>query len=207
MARAWDKAATYLRRAADKAVGRSACLEALTHCELALDALKHLPDSRTQAEQTVDILIEIRQPRLALGEWRRESDLLHEAEAIARRIEDQRRTTQASYLIANARWRAGDYEGAQRYGHLALDVAQISGDRALIVNSNYHLGYVYHALAGCGKRIFGPLRRRCAHRKSKLFAVRVRHERHYNYVFQQPVRGCRTGGTTWTLQRRTCAKP
>jgi hypothetical protein len=51
----WDKAVAYQRQAGDKARGHSACREAVRCFEQALEALRHLPDSRDTSEQAIDL--------------------------------------------------------------------------------------------------------------------------------------------------------
>jgi predicted ATPase len=51
----WEKAVHYLRQAAGKAMGHSAYREAAAGLDQALDALRHLPESRGRAEQAIDL--------------------------------------------------------------------------------------------------------------------------------------------------------
>ena len=64
----WDKALAYGRQAGDKARTRSAYREAVVCFEQALAALEHLPDSRTNAEQAIDLRLGLRTTLNALGE-------------------------------------------------------------------------------------------------------------------------------------------
>ena len=52
---AWDKAVRYLRQAGAKAMERSAYREAAASFDQALDALRHLPESRAWTEQAIDL--------------------------------------------------------------------------------------------------------------------------------------------------------
>ena len=56
----WEKAASYLRQAAAKAMARSANREALAFLEGALAALANLPESFERIEQTIDLRLDIR---------------------------------------------------------------------------------------------------------------------------------------------------
>jgi len=55
----WEKAVTYLRQAGTQAVTRSANRDAVTYFEQALDAVRHLPETRETLEQAVDIRIDL----------------------------------------------------------------------------------------------------------------------------------------------------
>ncbi len=67
----WDKAVAYLRQAGAKAIGHSAYREAVTFFEQALEALRHLPDSRHTREQAIDLRLDMRFALSAFGEFRR----------------------------------------------------------------------------------------------------------------------------------------
>jgi predicted ATPase len=64
----WDKAVRYLRQAGGKAAGHSAHREAVACLEQARAALTHLPQSRDQLAQAVDILLDLRTSLNPLGE-------------------------------------------------------------------------------------------------------------------------------------------
>ena len=55
----WEKAVEYLHQAGKKAASRSATEEAIAYFEQALDALKHLPESRQTIEKAVDIRVDL----------------------------------------------------------------------------------------------------------------------------------------------------
>jgi len=55
----WEKAAAYLRLAGRQAATRSANREAVMYFEEALEALKHLPETRKTLEQAIDIRIDL----------------------------------------------------------------------------------------------------------------------------------------------------
>ena len=63
----WEKAVTYLRQAGAKAADRSAHREAVSYFDHALEALKHLPESRQTIEQGIDIRIDMRSSLQPLG--------------------------------------------------------------------------------------------------------------------------------------------
>jgi predicted ATPase len=87
----WDKAVTYCCQAWAKAVVRSANREAAACFEQALRALLHLSDRRDSRERAIDLRFDLRIALLPLGEYGRIHDVLHEAEAYAKTLNDQRR--------------------------------------------------------------------------------------------------------------------
>jgi class 3 adenylate cyclase/tetratricopeptide (TPR) repeat protein len=92
----WAKAVTYLQQAGAKAFARSVHREAVRCFEEALTALAHLPESRETLEQAIDLRFGIRHALLPLAEWGRIEGYLREAEALARRLRDQRRLASVS---------------------------------------------------------------------------------------------------------------
>ena len=89
----WDKALAYGRQAGDKARTRSAYREAVVCFEQALAALEHLPDSRTNAEQAIDIRLDFCLLRVLapLAEYERVLAHLRDAETLAEALGDQPR--------------------------------------------------------------------------------------------------------------------
>jgi hypothetical protein len=88
---AWEQALSYSAAAAAKAMGRSAYRDATTWQEQALQALAHLPETRTRLEQAVDLRLLLRNSLQPVGELRRVLDYLSEAEAALEKLGDQRR--------------------------------------------------------------------------------------------------------------------
>src|SRR6266566_4754832 len=92
----WAKAVTYLQQAGAKAFARSVHREAVRCFEEALTALTHLPVSRETLEQAIDLRFDLRNALLPLVEWGRIEEYLREAEALAKRLNDQRRLASVS---------------------------------------------------------------------------------------------------------------
>jgi AAA ATPase-like protein/adenylate/guanylate cyclase family protein len=88
---AWEQALSYSAAAAAKAMGRSAYRDATTWQEQALQALAHLPETRTRLEQAVDLRLLLRNSLQPVGELRRVLDYLSEAGAALEKLGDQRR--------------------------------------------------------------------------------------------------------------------
>src|SRR5881296_841735 len=142
----WDKAVAYLREAGAKAAARSAYREAVACFEQALEALRHLSESRGAIEQRIDLLLELRNSLYALGEFQRVFDYLCEGKILAEQIGDQRRLGWISAFMAFHFWRSSDLDRAVQSGHRALAVATACGDFALRVVANLRLGQAYLAL-------------------------------------------------------------
>jgi tetratricopeptide (TPR) repeat protein len=87
----WEKAVSYLQQAGAKALARSVHREAASFFEQALTALAHLPETRETLEQAIDLRFDLRNALLPLVEWGRIEEYLREAEALARKCNDQRR--------------------------------------------------------------------------------------------------------------------
>jgi class 3 adenylate cyclase len=131
----WDKALTYLRQASAKAIARSAHREAVTYLESALTVLTHLPESRERSLLAVDLRFELRTALIQLAELGRVMQIVLEAEALARDLNDPRRLGQALvYLCASF-----NYSGQ-------IDQAVESGERAIVEGEALHdLGIQLHA--------------------------------------------------------------
>src|SRR6185503_917003 len=108
----WDRAVAYLRQAGAKALGHSAYREAVTFFEQALEALRHLTDSRHTREQAIDLRLDMRFALSAFGEFRRILTLLREADALATTLDDTHRLGWISAQMAQYFDYAGDYDHA-----------------------------------------------------------------------------------------------
>jgi tetratricopeptide (TPR) repeat protein len=140
-----DTAVTYLRQASLRAVARSANREAVAHLEQALDTLRRLPETPAAAELAIDLRLELRSALLPLADIPRMLECLQEAEAIARRLEDQRRLGVALNLAVMPQLNAGRYEDALRSGREALVIGGALGDRSIEAPSLSALGMVHAA--------------------------------------------------------------
>jgi class 3 adenylate cyclase/tetratricopeptide (TPR) repeat protein len=143
----WEKAVAYLRQGGLRAMARAAYREAVGHLEQALGALRHLPETRATTELRVDTHVDVRNALLPLGDWARMGEHLREAEALARRLGDQRRLARiATFMVIQCRG-TGDYGEAVRFGQEALTIARPLGERAIEVVATSFLG-VTHAARG-----------------------------------------------------------
>ncbi|MBI3988891.1 MAG: tetratricopeptide repeat protein, partial [candidate division NC10 bacterium] len=157
----WEKALVYVRQAGAKAFGRSAYREAVAWFDQALAALKHLPESRDTIEQAIDLRFDLRNSLAPLGEFRRILDYLREAETPAEILDDRRRLSRISSMMALCLTMIGDHDRAVESGQRALAIATALGDFGLQVTANNYLGQAHLAL-GDYRRAIDFLRRNVA---------------------------------------------
>jgi tetratricopeptide (TPR) repeat protein len=139
----WHHAVQYLRHAADNAMRRSAYQEAVAYLEQALDALRHLPDSRSTHEQAVDIRFELRNALVPLAVLDRAFHYIKEAEAVATTLQDPRRLGRASSYLTHLFWMTGKPDPAIAAGQRALALASSVDDFALQIDIHHFLGLAY----------------------------------------------------------------
>ncbi len=146
---------TYLRQAGAKAADRSAHREAVSYFERALEALKHLPESRQMMEQGMDIRIDMRSSLQPLGEQAKVLERMREAEVLAASIDDQRRLGQISAYLSGYFVQAGeDPTQAIEKAELAFTIASSIGDFNLQVQANHFLGTSHRMIGDYDRAIY-----------------------------------------------------
>jgi tetratricopeptide (TPR) repeat protein len=108
--------------------------------EQALAALHHLPESQETCEQAIDLWLEMRNVLITLGDFGRMFELLGEAEALAKTLEDPRRLGWVSAYLSPYFSNTGDQDQAIETGQRALAIATASGDFALEMMATFFLG-------------------------------------------------------------------
>jgi tetratricopeptide (TPR) repeat protein len=136
----WEKAVTYLHQAGAKAMARSANREAVSCFEQALAALPNLPGTRETLEQAIDLRFDLRTALFPLGEFERIAGCLHEAEGLARTLDDQRRLGQLAVYLCHNLWMTGHPTEALVFGQNAQALAESLRDVPLQVTGNLYLG-------------------------------------------------------------------
>src|SRR5262249_51401516 len=139
----WEKAVAYLRQAGVRAIARGANREAVPHLEQALVALRRLPEKREATEAAIELHNDHTTPPIMRADAARVGDHLHEAEALARSLGDQRRLGRISTYVMVQRLMEGDYDEALRLGQEALSIARTLGDRSIEVVATTFLGVTY----------------------------------------------------------------
>ena len=112
----------------------------------ALNALRHLPETRDTCEQAIDLRLDLRNALHPLGEVGRELDRLREAEALAERLGDRHRLGQVTDHLLTSFNLSGDYAQVVEVGQRALAMATARGDVALQVRALLNFGRTYYFL-------------------------------------------------------------
>jgi tetratricopeptide (TPR) repeat protein len=150
----WGKAVTYLPQASAKAADRSAHREAVSYSDRALEAIKHLQESRETIELGIDIRIDMRRSLQPLGEQAKILERMREAEILAESLNDQRRLGQISAYLSGYFGQAGDDPiQAIENGQRALTIASAIGDFSLQIQANHFLGSAHHKLGDYDRAI------------------------------------------------------
>jgi tetratricopeptide (TPR) repeat protein len=136
------KAVHYLREAGRKAAVRSALQDARDWFEQALGVLQTLPETPVTLEQAFDIRLELRPILTQLGDIQPSLDCLREAEAVAERLNDDRRRGRVAAFLAFVQSSRGALDEAVRAGTRSLEIAGRLGDAKLRVLGTSYLGYV-----------------------------------------------------------------
>ena len=139
-----EKAVHYLRQAGFKAAARSALLDARLWFEQALGVLEALPESPSTLEQAFKIRLDLRPVLHQLGEIRRALERLREAEALAERLNDERRRGQVCALMTNVHSQLGELDEALMSGSRALAIARVLGDLDLRIVSSSFLAQAHY---------------------------------------------------------------
>jgi class 3 adenylate cyclase/tetratricopeptide (TPR) repeat protein len=142
-----EKAVDYTRQAGLRAAARSALPDARVWFEQALGVLEALPESPSTLEQSFEIRLELRPVLNQLGEVQRVLDRLREAEALAERLNDDRRRGRAGAFVTMALNDLGELDDALVTGTRALAIAGRLGDVRLrilatscLVEGHYYRG-------------------------------------------------------------------
>jgi class 3 adenylate cyclase/tetratricopeptide (TPR) repeat protein len=141
----WEKALAYCRQAGETAMTRSAHREAIGYLEQALNALRHLPETRDTREQAVDLRLALRSALQPLGDIGRVLTALCEAESLAAALDDPHRLGRVSRSLSNHFYLRGVPDQAIAAGQRALALGMASGEVVLQALANLGLGYAYHA--------------------------------------------------------------
>src|SRR5215471_2445660 len=139
-----EKAVHYLRQAGAKAAARAALSDARTWFEQALGALKALPESQTALEQAFEIRLELRPVLRQLGEGRQMLEHLREAEALAERLNDDRRRGRACGLMTTVLSTLDELDEALVTGTRAVEIATRAGDTRLRIVTTSCLEQAYY---------------------------------------------------------------
>jgi len=140
-----EKAVHYLRQAGGKAAARSALQGARVWFEQALGVLEEaLPEGKATLEQAFEIRLELRPMLNQLGEVRRALERLREAEALAERLNDDRRRGRVCALMTTVHSLLGELDEALVTGTRALEIAGRLGDLGLRIPTTTYLEQAHY---------------------------------------------------------------
>src|SRR5581483_9354928 len=142
----WPKAVAYNRQAGAKAAWRSAHRQAVRYFEVALDALRQLPDTRSAREQMLDMLFQLRWSLVPLGEYAKLAESLRWARRLAEELDDPLRLGEISQSMTNYLRLVGDCEGALDAGKRARALSASLGNHTLGIRALYQTALVYRQL-------------------------------------------------------------
>ncbi len=147
-----SEAIGYWRKAGQLASARSANREAAKSFEQALHLLEALPESQSTLEQGCDLRLELRVVLALLGEGRRVLECLREAEALAERLNDDRRRGRVYAFMTISQSMVGELDETLVAGSRALEIAGRLGDLRLRILATSLLEQV-HYLRGDYERV------------------------------------------------------
>jgi tetratricopeptide (TPR) repeat protein len=142
----WQQALAYARQAAARARARSTYREMAALLQLAVDALGHLPRTPETLADGIDLRFGLRDAYNALQEPERVVRWLHEAEALARALQDPFRLARVASYMTQYLWAEGRHAEAIEIGERALDSARALGNLGLQVATAFYLGRARHAV-------------------------------------------------------------
>ena len=134
-----SEAIGYWLKAGRLAYARSANREAVKSFEQALHLLEALPESQSTLEQGFDLRLELRPVLGQLGEGRRMLERLREAEALAERLNDDRRRGRVYAFMTITHSLLGELDEALVTGSRALEIAGRLGDLRLRILATSYL--------------------------------------------------------------------
>ena len=139
-----ERAIHYLRQAGSKAAARSALPEAQIWFEQALAVLESLPKSQSNLEQAFEIRVDLRPVLTLRREFRAALERLHEAEALAERLNDDSRRGRVYALMTNAHTQLGERDNGLVTGGRALKIAERLGDLRLRIIAATYLAQTHY---------------------------------------------------------------
>jgi class 3 adenylate cyclase/tetratricopeptide (TPR) repeat protein len=149
----WPQAVPYVRRAAQRAVGRNVFGQAAAYFEEGLQALAQLPASQEREELTVDFTLGLRYAVAPLGELDRMLTCSRRAMALAEALGDPGRLGLASNALMNALNLSGDAVEAVSQGERSLALVETSSDIALQISIRWTLAQALTSLGDFGRAI------------------------------------------------------
>jgi class 3 adenylate cyclase/tetratricopeptide (TPR) repeat protein len=149
----WDRAVDYLRKAGTKAYARGALKESRERYQQGLDLLARLPATPENIRRGIDVRLDLHGPLVGLGELSQMIALHHEAEDLARQLQDRPRLGRVASRMSNFAWLNAGYPSAIGRAQEALQIAAgidepdlRSAAREVRITATHVLGLTYLAL-------------------------------------------------------------
>jgi class 3 adenylate cyclase/tetratricopeptide (TPR) repeat protein len=139
----WDKAVRYLRTAAKAAIDRGGYRQAKDHLSLALDIARKQPDTQTNTEIQIDVLLELRGLLGSSGKYLEAESVLEDAEALVERTGDAKRYATIITLRVHLLNILGDLDRALELGRRSAAAARRTGDALLAGRAVFGLGQTH----------------------------------------------------------------
>jgi DNA-binding SARP family transcriptional activator/tetratricopeptide (TPR) repeat protein len=139
-----ERAVDYLRQAGRKAMTRLALPDARAWFEQAASLVESLPPSAATMAQAFEIRLELRPVLNLLGEVRRALECIREAEALADRLDDDRRRGQACAIMTNLHSLLGEVDEALDAGRRGLVIAGRLEDLRLHILATTYLEQAHY---------------------------------------------------------------
>jgi predicted ATPase len=139
----WDEALSYLKRAAEKAVSRSANRTAIAAFEQALLAAAHLPQTQAVTEQSIDIHLSTRLALTTIGELARSLQFNREAVRLAESIADKQRLPWALGAMTVSCGSAGSTREAVDFAERMAATATEVQDPLVGIAADFYRGWAY----------------------------------------------------------------
>jgi tetratricopeptide (TPR) repeat protein len=149
----WERACGYLHRAGLKALTRSAYHDAAARFEQALTAVVKLPEDPERTRRRLDLLLQLRDALLPLGEYERGREHLREAERLAHALGDGQQLGWIAVYLTNYAWLTADHEYGLESGRRAVALADATDDFGLQIASRMRLAQIHYALGDCAASI------------------------------------------------------
>jgi tetratricopeptide (TPR) repeat protein len=140
------QALPYWQRAGQLALERSAHREAVASLEQGLEALTHLPQTRTTLEQAIDLRLALRSAfnvgNVSGSDFERTLAYLREAEALAVALDDPHRLAEILLFLSRHFSFMGAHDQAIAAAQRVLTLVSASGDVALHARAHQRLGMI-----------------------------------------------------------------
>ena len=137
----WDKAVEYFHQAGEKSAARSANRQAIASFEQALDALKHLPESRRTLEQAINIRVDLGPALTATSNFSapKVEENYTRARELCERFGETPQLFPVLWGLARMHDDRGELRVGRGLGEQLLGLAQRAQDPALLLEAHHEL--------------------------------------------------------------------